>query len=141
MKNSRRLVLGLVFLTSTPLSWGEDVFSSEVERSLFVHSGTASETHSDDETGKIIIRRNGNLVRYKDSAPTFKPIQLDVSSIGREICFDGSCMPAWTASGGSDQVLTVGPGLLEAGFQSYQFVLASLQFGRAFINSGTCTKF
>lgn len=137
----KHLTLLILLALAGPLSWGEDVFSCEVERRLFITSDKLQEGTSLEESGKVIIRRNVNLVSYIDSAPTFNPVQLDVSSKGLEVCFDENCMPAWTASGGSDQVLTVGPGLREAGFQSYQFVFTSLQFGRAFINSGTCTKF
>ncbi len=140
MISMRYLLLALLMILA-PLSRGEDIFSCDVERRLFLIRDTLQETTSDEESGKVIIRRNANLVSYKDSAPTFIPIQFDVSSTALEVCFDENCMPAWTASGGSDQTLTLGPGLLEAGFRRYQFVLTTLQFGRAFMISGTCTKF
>ena len=53
----------------------------------------------------------------------------------------GLTSDAWTAATDVDQFLSIGIGSSNDGAPKYKFVFAKLQFGTAYAQTGTCTKF
>ena len=97
---------------------------------------------NDDETGEIMIRKNGNQVTYKDAHPSARLIEMRTTMGGdRSLTMGGLTSDAWTAATDDDQFLSIGIGSSNDGAPKYKFVFARLQFGTAYAQTGTCTKF
>ena len=137
-----KYITGLLFLAFAVPSWGEDNFACKTARSFIASGEMLNRTTRLDRTGEIMIRKNGKRVTYKDAYPSARLIEMRTTVGGdRSLTMGGLTSDAWTAAIEVDQFLSIGIGSSDEDAPKYTFVFARLQFGTAYAQTGTCTKF
>ena len=138
----KKCIAGLLLLAFAGSSWAEEIFACKTAHSFIASGEMLNKTTRVDETGEIMIRKNGKRVTYKDAHPSARLIEMRTTVGGdRSLTMGGLTSDAWTAATDVDQFLSIGIGSSNDGAPKYKFVFARLQFGTAYAQTGTCTKF